>query len=203
MYGLPKATERNNQLGKDRVFAKFKVNSADQQAFNADIVTMFITNFIDVSTVPALKPAKDDKGIYVLTLNLRNAGCKAKNLELLAKMIQQKIIFALCTGDKVQFAVYYEKKLYATTFIKQEDAKLALDGTTIEEVWENLIKCIGGIVVEGENTLAEQVEVDAARIALINKINTTREKAIKERQPRRKKELIDLVKSLEMELNTL
>ena len=200
MYGLPKATELNKQLGKERVFAKFKVNTADQQAFNADIVTMFITNFIDVSTVPALKPAKDGKGIYVLTLNLRNAGCKTKNLDLLARVIPQKVIFALCTGNMVQFVISYERKLYATALMDLEKAKLDLNGSDLDEVWENLIKSIGGIVVEGDNTLAEQVEIDAARMALIKKIETTRQKAFKEKQPRRKKELIDLVKELELEL---
>lgn len=199
MYGLSKTTERNNQLGKERVFAKFKVNSADQQKFNADIVTMFITNYIDVATVPALKPAKDGKGIYVLTLNLRHSGCNTKNLELLAKLIPQKVIFALCTGDMVQFVISYERKLYATSLMKQDDARLNLNGSDLDELWENLVKSIGGIEVEGDNTLGEQVEIDAARDALMKKIETTRQKAFKEKQPRRKKELIDLVKELELE----
>ncbi len=199
MYGLPKATELNKQLGKERVFAKFKVNSAAQQEFNADITTMFITNHISQETVPALTLGKAVQGFYVLTLNMRHAGCNRKNLELLAKTIPQKLIFALNYEDNVQFAVFYEK-LYATGLMKMDEAKLDLNGSDLDEVWENLIKSVGGIVVEGDNTLAEQVEIDAARVALIKKIETTRQKAFKEKQPRRKKELIDLVKELELEL---
>lgn len=199
MYGLPKATELNKQLGKERVFAKFKVNSAAQQVFNADITTMFITNHVSQETVPALAPGKSIQGIYVLTLNMRHAGCNRKNLELLAKAIPQNLIFALCFEGNVQFAVFYEK-LYATTLMPVEGAKLELSGANLDEVWENLIKSIGGIFVEGDNTLAEQVEIDAARVALIKKIESTKQKAYKEKQPRRKMELIDLIKKLETEL---
>lgn len=199
MYGLPKATELNKQLGKERVFTKFKVNSAAQQVFNADITTMFITNHVSQETVPALAPGKSIQGIYVLTLNMRHAGCNRKNLELLAKAIPQNLIFALCFEGNVQFAVFYEK-LYATTLMPVEGAKLELSGANLDEVWENLIKSIGGIVIEGDNTLAEQVEIDAARVALIKKIELTKQKAYKEKQPRRKMELIDEVKLLEKEL---
>lgn len=199
MYGLPKATELNKQLGKERFFAKFKVNSAAQQAFNADITTMYITNHLSQETVPALAAGKSVQGIYVLTLNMRHAGCNRKNLELLAKVIPQNLIFALCYEGNVQFAVFYEK-LYATTLMTMDEANLDLDGANLDEVWEHLIKSIGGIVIEGDNTLAEQVEIDEARAALIKKIESTRQKAFKEKQPRRKKELIDEVKLLEKEL---
>lgn len=190
----------NNQLGKERVFTKFKVSSADQKMFNADIVTMYITNFIDVKTIPALKAAKDGKGIYVLTLNMRGKGCKSRNLELLAKLVQQKLIMVLDFDDTVRFVVRYEGKLYTTNPMLKTEATLSIDGSDIDEVWENLIKSIGGIVIEGDNTLEEQVEIDEARVSLINKINALEAKAFKEKQPRRKKELIDEVKKLKEQL---
>ena len=159
MYGLPTNTELNKQLSKERVFVQFKVNRSAQDAFNADISTMFISNHISEATVPGLKTGKTVQGIYVLTLNLKHLGCGKKNLELLAKAIPQNMIFALAFENTVQFAVYYEN-LYVTVPLKAVNAKLQLQGMDLDEIWENLIKSVGGIVVEGDNTLKEQIEVD-------------------------------------------
>lgn len=193
MYGLPLKTEQQQQLGKERVFAKFKVNTVDQHRFNADIATMYITNHVSEATVPALKPATSGKSIYVLTLNLKRLGCNRKNIELLAKMIPQNIVYALNFENQVQFVVYYEK-LYATSLIPEDQALLKLEGYDMDEVWENLIKSIGGIEIKGENTLAEQVAIDEERLKLQNLIASTEEKAYKEKQPRRKMELMEKVK---------
>ena len=105
----------------------------------------------------------------------------------------------LVLDGTVQFAVYYEN-LYATKPVKAENAKLELQGTDLDEVWEGLIKSIGNIVVEGENTLVEQIAADDARDALQKKIEDLKAKAYKEKQPRRKRELINQVKELELQL---
>lgn len=199
MYGLPTNTELNKQLSKERVFVQFKVNRSAQDAFNADISTMFISNHISEATVPGLKTGKTVQGIYVLTLNLKHSGCGKKNLELLAKAIPQNMIFALAFENTVQFAVYYEN-LYVTVPLEAVNAKLQLQGTDLDEIWENLIKSVGGIVVEGDNTLKEQIEVDDARAKLQKQIDSLTEKAYKEKQPRRKMELIKQVKELQGKL---
>lgn len=199
MYGLPTNTELNKQLSKERVFVQFKVNRSAQDAFNADISTMFISNHISETTVPGLKTGKTVQGIYVLTLNLKHLGCGKKNLELLAKAIPQNMVFALAFENTVQFAVYYEN-LYVTVPLEAVNAKLQLQGTDLDEIWENLIKSVGGIVVEGDNTLKEQIEVDDARAKLQKQIDSLTEKAYKEKQPRRKMELIKQVKELQGKL---
>ena len=195
MYGLPTNTELNKQLSKERVFVQFKVNRSAQDAFNADISTMFISNHISEATVPGLKTGKTVQGIYVLTLNLKHLGCGKKNLELLAKAIPQNMIFALTFENTVQFAVYYEN-LYVTDPIEAVNAKLQLQGTDLDEIWENLIKSVGGIIVEGDNTLKEQIEVDDARAKLQKQIDSLTEKAYKVKQPRRKTDLINQIKNL-------
>jgi len=199
MYSLPANTELNKQLSKERVFAQFKVNRAAQDAFNADISTMFISSHISEATVPGLKTGKTVQGIYVLTLNLKHLGCGKKNLELLAKAIPQNMIFALAFENTVQFAVYYEN-LYVTVPLEAVNAKLQLQGTDLDEVWENLIKSVGGIVVEGDNTLKEQIQVDDARAKLQKQIEALTEKSYKEKQPRRKTDLINQIKDLESQL---
>lgn len=198
MYGLPAKTELNKQLAKERVFTQFKVDRATQEVFNADISTMFISNHISEATVPGLKPGKTVNGIYVLTLNLKHLGCNKKNLELLAKAIPQNMIFALAFENTVQFAVYYGK-IFATD-LKTGSVNLELRGTDLDEVWENMVKSVGGIVVEGDNTLKEQIDLDDSRAKLKKQIDDLTAKAYKEKQPRRKMELIEKIKELDSQL---
>ena len=202
MYGLPASTELSKQLAKERVFAKFKVGSAAQELFNADISTMFIANHISEETVPGLKSGKTVKGIYVLALNLKQPVCDAKNLALLAKMIPQKMVFALFFDGKVQFAISHER-LHLSELVPVDDAKLEIRGTYLDEVWENLVKAIGNVVVEEGRTLEGQIEANELRKALERKIECLTEKAYREKQPRRKSELWGEIETLKRQLENI
>ena len=202
MYGLPANTERGKQLGKERVFAQFKVCYADQERFNADVSTMFITNWISEETVPGLKPGGKVKGIYVLTLNLKRDGCDAKNLELLAKAIPQNMVFALVFENTVRFAVRHER-LHIGPLSPADEAKLELGGMDLDAAWANMVKSIGGIVVEEGRTLEEQIETNENRRKIAQQIENLTEKAYKEKQPRRKTKLLEQIKSLKEQLENI
>lgn len=202
MFGLPTSTFINRQLSKERVFKEFKVNSAAQDLFNADIATMFITNHVSDATVPGLKPGKIVKGFYVLTLNLKHESCEKKNLELLAKAIPQNLIFALVYENTVRFAVSFEN-LFVSNPVSASDARLPLRGSDLDEAWETVVKAIGKIEIENGNTLKEQIAQNKTREELAQKIKDLTEKAYKEKQPRRKMELIEEVKNLQRQLENL
>ena len=51
MLGLPKATELSRQLPKKAIYAKFSMNTAAKNRFDADISRITIVNEISPSTV--------------------------------------------------------------------------------------------------------------------------------------------------------
>ena len=54
MYGLPVTTEVKKQLPKKAIYAKFDLNTAQRDAFDADISRIDIVAVVSPATVPAL-----------------------------------------------------------------------------------------------------------------------------------------------------
>ena len=199
MLGLPKSTEIARQLPKKAIFQKFELKPAQRDRFDADISKMTIVNAISQDTLPALQRGETIQTIYVIEVSLKKPVYDEKNIQMLCKMIPQKILFALHYEDEIQLAIYHTK-LISSSWTPEEAVELTLLGTTTDTVWDNLVKTIGGIEVQEGNTLAEQIAFDDERAKLLRQIKQLEEKSRLERQPRRKlamfEELQDLKKKL-------
>lgn len=199
MLGLPKSTEIARQLPKKAIFQKFELKPAQRDRFDADISKMTIVNAISQDTLPALQRGETIQTIYVIEVALKKPVYDEKNIQMLCKLIPQKILFALHFEDEIQLAIYHTK-LISSSWTPEEAVELTLLGTTTDAVWDNLVKTIGGIEVQEGNTLAEQIAFDDERAKLLRQIKQLEEKSRLERQPRRKlamfEELQDLKKKL-------
>lgn len=198
MLGLPKSTEiKPKQLPKKAIFEKFALKPAQRDHFDADISKMVIVNAISQNTLPALQKGEAVDTIYVIEVVLKRPNYDEKNIQMLSKLIHQKILFALQFEDEVQMAIYHTK-LISGSWTKADDIELQLSGTTTDTVWENLVKTIGGIEVQEGNTLAEQIAIDDEREKLRKQILALEVKARQEKQPRRKLEMFEELQKLKI-----
>ena len=196
MLGLPKSTEISpKQLPKKAIFQKFELKPAQRDHFDADISKMVIVNAISQSTVPALQKGETVDTIYVIDVALKKQNYDEKNIQMLSKLIHQRILFALHFKDEIQLAIYHTK-LICGGWMKEDEYELQLSGTTTDAVWENLVKTIGGIEVEDGNTLVEQIVIDDEREKLRKQIEALEIKARMEKQPRRKLEMYEALQDL-------
>lgn len=196
MLGLPKSTEISpKQLPKKAIFQKFELKPAQRDHFDADISKMVIVNAISQSTVPALQKGETVDTIYVIDVALKKQNYDEKNIQMLSKLIHQRILFALHFKDEIQLAIYHTK-LICGSWMNEEEYELQLSGTTTDTVWENLVKTIGGIKVEEGNTLVEQIVIDDEREKLRKQIEALEIKARMEKQPRRKLEMYEALQDL-------
>ena len=200
MLGLPKSTEIARQLPKKAIFQKFELKPAQRDRFDADISKMTIVNAISQDTLPALQRGEIIQTIYVIEVALKKPVYDEKNIQMLCKLIPQKILFALHYEDEIQQSIYHTK-LISSSWTPEDAVELTLLGTTTDAVWENLVKTIGGIEVQEGNTLAEQIAFDDEREKLRKQILALEVKARQEKQPRRKlgmfEELQELKKRFE------
>lgn len=67
-------------------------------------------------------------------------------------------------------------------------------------MWENVVVQVGGITVEGDNSLDEQIVLNEEREKLLREIERLEKKARTEIQPRKKQELVQKIKKLKNEL---
>lgn len=199
MLGLPKSTEISRQLPKKAIFQKFELKPAQRDRFDADISKMVIMNAISQDTLPALQKGETIQTIYVIEVVLKRPNFDEKNIQMLSKLIPQKILFALRYEDEIQLAIYHTK-LISGSWTKVDAINLQLQGTTTDSVWDNLVKTIGGIEVEEGNTLAEQIVVNDEREKLRKQILALEVKARQEKQPRRKLEMFNELQELKKKI---
>ena len=71
MLGLPKSTELNKQLPKKAIYAKFQMNTAQKDKFDADISRISIMAEISPSTTGIAK-GETVVSIFVLLISLKH-----------------------------------------------------------------------------------------------------------------------------------
>ena len=199
MLGLPHSTEIAKPLPKKAIFAKFQLKPAQRDRFDADISRMTLVNVISQSTVPALQAGVNVAAIYVVDVALKRRDYDPKNIALLSTLIPQKMLFALHLEGQLQLAIFHSK-LLSGDWMAEEEACLALTGTTLDAVWDNWVRAIGDIHVEEGNTLTEQIALDDERAKLQRQIEKMEAKARSERQPRKKLELFQQLQELKKNL---
>jgi hypothetical protein len=195
MLGLPRATELSKALPKKAIFDRFKPSSADRKLFDEQINRMSIVAEISPQTV-AIKASADVSAVYVVLVTLKTAECDKKNIALLSKLIDQRMLFVLQSGDTARLAVYRADKVLISEAKPIADWKLNLSGLDLAAVWENAISQIGGIDLAGGKDLDDQIAADEEHAKRQRRIEQLEKQARTEKQPRRKWELAEEAKKL-------
>lgn len=195
MLGLPKSTEIAQQLPKKAIFQKFELKPAQREHFDADISKLTLVNAISQNKLPALQRGVHIETIYVVDVALKRPNYDPKNIQMLSKLIPQKMLFALHFEDEIQLAIYHTK-LICGSWVPADAYELELVGTTTDLVWENLVKTVGGIEIEEGNSLVEQIVIDEEREKIRRQIEALETKSRLERQPRRKLEMFEQLQKL-------
>ena len=201
MYGLPQSTECKKQLPKKAIFAKFDLKPPQRESFDADIARIDIVAAVSPLTVPALAVGEEVKEFYVLAVQMKRKEYDSKNIALLTKLIPQKMVFALHYGDEVQLAIYHTKVITSVwQLLTPNFSLLTIEGLSLDTVWENIVKSIGQIDVESGSTLTEQIAANDQRAKLLAQIATLERKMASEKQPRRKREYFEQIRTLKIKL---
>lgn len=195
MYGLPHTTEIRKQLPKKAIYAKFELKPAQRDGFDADVSRIDIVAVVSPTTVPAVAAGESIKEFYVLAVQLKRKDYDEKNIAMLSKLIPQNILFALQYEDQTQLAVYHTK-LIRSDWKPTDETSISLTGLNLDTVWENVIKAIGEIQVQEGKTLTEQIQDDEQRAKTLKLIEDLEKKMAKETQPRKKRELFEMIRNL-------
>lgn len=197
MLGFPKATECSRQLPKKAIYAKFNMDNAAKEKFDAEISRISIVNEVTPKTT-TLAAGTGIQGFYVLLVSLKRRDYDPRVIAQLPRLIDQNMVLLLECGDEGQLAVYHGK-LICSPWRSLDDCGLQLNGLDLDAAWESLITQIGGIQIEGGNTLDKQIQINAQREQIAKEIARLEKMARKEVQPRRKLELIHRINALKLE----
>lgn len=202
MFGLPKSTEINKMLPKKAIFDKFKPNAIDRKLFDDQISRLAIVSEISPQTV-SIAASEDVSAIYIILVMLKAADCDKKNITLLSKLIDQRMLFILQYEDKMRFAVYRAERVLVSESKQLDEWKLHLRGLDLGAAWENMIAEIGGVDLSGGKALDVTIIANERKEKLTKQIASLEKKAMNERQPRRKWEYSEEIRRLKAELEEL
>ena len=198
MIGLPKSTELNKLLPKKAIYAKFQMNTAAKERFDADISRINIVGEISPNTV-GIAAGDGVSAIFVLLVSLKQKDFQVNTIAQISKLIDQNMLLVLEFEGKRKLAIYHTK-LIQTDWMKEEDCTITLKGLDLAAVWENLIVQVGGITIQQGNTLDQQIVADEKRAKLEKEIARLEKLARVEKQPKKKYELAQKINYLKKEL---
>lgn len=200
MLGLPSSTEINKQLPKKAIFAQFDMKPVQRDHFDEDIAKLTIVNVISQTTIPALRAGENVECIYVIDVQLKKQEYDPKNIQLLCKLIPQKMVFVLRFEDKIQLAIQHIR-FFTGPWTDIFTTQLPLYGLNADSIWDNMVITIGSINVTEGNSLDEQIEADSSRDKILKQIELLENRLRNERQSRKKLELFENIKKLKKQLN--
>ena len=198
MLGLPKSTEMSKQLSKKAIYLKFNMNTAQKDKFDADISRITIVSEISPTTT-TIAAGENVPAIYVLLVSLKQKDYSEATIAQLNRLINQSMVLVLECGSERRLAVYHTK-LIQGEWKNADDCKLTLKGLNLDDVWNNIVVQIGSIDVESGNSLEEQIAVDEQRAKVLKEIDRLEALARKEKQPKKKFELVQKITALKNEV---
>lgn len=201
MLGLPQTTEVKKIIRKRDLYSKFELNTAEQKEFDAAIRQMTIVNEISLRTIPALQ--KQEKAVFVLAVQLKQEGCAEKLLQRLCRLIDQRLLLALCYEDKLQMALYFDNRILLNEFMPVAEQKVNLQGTSLNDIWEHLALQVAKLTPCAGLTPASVIANAGRRAETEAQIAVLTKKMFAEKQARKKLTLREAINKLKKELEDL
>lgn len=215
MLGLPKTTEFNKRIPKQKFYEKMAVTPAIKKVFAEQIKTIYWRNKIAATTVN-LAAGEIVSELQVFEILLNQPSLDEAALLQIDRALPYHVLFILTHDGKQQAWIAYKEaqqsgnafkivQYYHTDWKEAETLQLHFEGQTVDAVYENYVRQIAGKEIQpvGNNNLKEDIERSERKRTLQKKIDDLRTKIRKEKQFNRQVELNEEVKKLQKELDEL
>ncbi len=184
MFGLPVATEIHKILAKNELFKFLQISKEKRNKIEEEIKRLVLIAEITPNSTHIQAGKKDS--IFLLQVELKEQKISVTTLEVLAKHINQNLVFLLTYQEKQAKLAIFEKQLFQTEWQDREKINLSLQGIDLDQVWENFVLQIGNFSLDKQRSLGEEIAYQAQQTTLLKKINLLENKRNKEKQVKKK-----------------
>lgn len=216
MLGLPKTTEFNKRIPKQKFYDNLTVTPALKKVFIDQIKTIYWRNKIAASTTN-LAPGTAVTELEVFEVKLNSQILEDSFLRQIDKEIPYHILFILEYEGKYKAVIGYKEesggnaafkvnRYYSTEWMDEDALPLKLEGLSVDSVYENFVRQIAGdalVATTSGETLKEAVDRDEKRRALQTQITKLQKKIKSEKQLNKQMELNARLKKLKKELEEI
>lgn len=208
MLDLPVSTEFNKRIPKQKFYENIAVTPAMKKAFVEQIRIIYWRNKIAATTLN-LAAGGQVTEIEVFEVRLSAPELDESVLRQIDREIPYHILFLLEYEGKYRAVIGYKEaavgktafkvdRYYSTDWLDEDDLPVHLEGLSMDAVYENFVRQIAGEVLADKNgtTLKESVEQQKQREQIEKQIAALEAKIRKEKQPKKKFELYQVVEIL-------
>ncbi len=216
MLGLPKTTEFNRRIPKQKFYENISVTPALKRVFIDQIKIIYWRNKIACTTMN-LATGETVTEIEVFEVKLAKPQLDISVLKQIDREIPYHILFLLEHDGEYQAWTAYKEEAgsgsnafkvgtyYHTDWMPEAELPLKVDGLSIDQVYENFVRQIAGdvLLADTEETLKDAVTRDEERKQLQKQIAVLQVKVRKEKQLNKQVQLNAELKKLRKKLEEL
>lgn len=213
MIGLPKTTEFNKRIPKQKFYENMDISPALKKVFVEQVKIIYWRNKIAASTTN-LAAGTDVAELEVFEVRLNSQVLDDSLLRQIDKEIPYHILFLLEYQGKYQAWIGYKEAAasgnkvfkvngyYHTEWLAEDELPLKLEGLNVDAVYENFVRQIASDKLKTETageSLKESVARDEQKQALQKQIATLQAKIRKEKQLNKQIQMNNELKKLKKE----
>ena len=217
MIGLPKTTEFNKRIPKQKFYENMDISPVLKKVFVEQVKIIYWRNKIAASTTN-LAAGSHVRELEVFEVRLNSPVLDDSLLRQIDKEIPYHILFLLEYDGKYQAWIGYKEAAasgnkafkvngyYHTEWLVEDELPLKLEGLSVDAVYENFVRQIAGDKLKTESTgesLKESVARDEQKQQLKKQINTLQAKIRKEKQLNKQMQMNTELKKLKKELEAM
>lgn len=217
MLGLPKTTEFNKRIPKQKFYENMDISPALKKVFVEQVKNIYWKNKI-ASTTTNLAAGNEVTELEVFEIRLHTKIFDDALLRQIDRQIPYHILFLLEYQGNYQAWIGYKEaalsgtkafkvnRYYHTDWLDVEHLPLKMEGFTVDEVYENFVRQVAGDKLKTDTideSLKESVARDEQKQALQKKIASLQAKIRKEKQLNKQMQLNAELKKLKRELEVL
>lgn len=215
VLGLPKTTEFNKRIPKQKFYDNLSISPAIKQCFVNQIKVIYWRNKIAAATMN-IAAGTTVTELEVFEIRLNTSTLDEIVLRQIDKEIPYHILFLLEYNKKYQAWIGHKEAVsgnsafkvnsyYHTDWLGSSELSLKAEGLSVDAVYENFVRQIAGDALEGDSaeSLKESVERSEQKKKLQKQISGLQMKIRKEKQLNRQMEMNAELKKLKRALGAI
>lgn len=191
MIKFPQSTVVHKRLPKEAFYKHLPLTAAVKAKFVSDVERIQVENTLTKGNLNLAKES-EIKEILFLSITLKKQDFDGKIIEAIARQNPHNLVFLLVYEDQRQLAVYHSK-LYRSAWVQEKELDIALQGSTLDEIWDDLVRQIAisseALLKQENQSVEEQLRKQDEINRLQKLIEKTEAAAWKEQQPKKRFEM--------------
>lgn len=155
MLNLPKATEFNRRIPKQKFYDNLRISKSLEERFVKEIDTIYWRNKLSPETLNVTLGSTVTE-IEIIEINLKEDKLSQDVIEFIDREIPYHIVFVLRYKDLAQLCISYKEDsknrlgkfkvdtYYKTEWLKPEDLSLKIEGLDLDTIYKNFILQVAG-----------------------------------------------------------